>query len=73
MPVKTKGKVTSLYLSTDNERWSIRDNNEKQYTIDQAKETLKSGMVKDYSLSFQRLMLWNWDIDRLLQFYREET
>lgn len=58
-----------LYL--DPETHAITDDEGKVISVDEAKQLLQIDQVKDCNLSFQRLANYNFDFDKLDEFYRE--
>lgn len=58
-----------LYL--DSETHVITDDEGKTVSVDKAKQLCQTGQVEDCSLSFQRFANFNFDFDKLDEFYRE--
>ena len=51
--------------------FSIEDESGKQLTIEDAKQIVESGRMSDCNVGLQRLSEYDWNIDRLKQFYIE--
>ena len=51
--------------------FSIEDESGKQLTIEDAKQIVESGRMSDCNVGLQRLIEYDWNIDRLKQFYIE--
>ncbi len=53
-------------ISTD---FSIEDGDGNKLTIEQAKQIYNDGQAEDYNLGFKRLVSFDWNVERLKQFY----
>lgn len=65
--------ITELYLNAADGSFTITDIDNKKYTTNEAKALFESGQVEDYNLALKRLISFDWDLDELKRFYKDNT
>ena len=59
-----------LYINSSTD-FKIVDENKKEYSIDQAKEIFESQIIDDFNVAFKRLVEFNFNLDLVKEFYKE--
>jgi hypothetical protein len=57
-----------LYLNCRTD-FTIRDDQDKQYSLDEARDLVNAGKVSDSNLAFKRLVSMDYDLEATKQYY----
>ena len=58
-----------MILALHNDNWVIEDENHKIYIPEEARMLVETGKVEDCNLSFQRLMQYDFNLEKVKNFY----
>jgi hypothetical protein len=59
-----------LYLNCRTD-YTIRDDQDKQYSIDEARRLVNAGKVTDSNLAFKRLVNMDYDLEAIKEYYNK--